>query len=85
MRYIDADKLKDDLINNRCFYPSIVESAIRNTPTADVVEVVRCRDCKHFTYDNGGCCGLGVGLCFADENQFCSYGERRERKWKIEN
>lgn len=38
-RYIDEDALKDDLVHNRCFYPAIVDSAIRNTPTADVVEV----------------------------------------------
>lgn len=48
-RYIDADVLKDDLIHNRCFYPAIVDSAIRNTPTADVVEVVRCKDCRRWT------------------------------------
>jgi protein-arginine kinase activator protein McsA len=38
-RYIDADVLKDDLVHNRCFYPAIVDSAIRNTPTADVEKV----------------------------------------------
>ena len=38
-RYIDADVLIDDLIHNRSFYPALVSSAIKNTPTADVVEV----------------------------------------------
>lgn len=38
-RYIDADALIDDLIHNRSFYPAMVASAIKNTPTADVVEV----------------------------------------------
>ena len=38
-RYIDADVLVDDLIHNRGFYPAMVSSAIKNTPTADVVEV----------------------------------------------
>ena len=38
-RYIDADVLIDDLIHNRSFYPAMVASAIKNTPTADVVEV----------------------------------------------
>ncbi len=38
-RYIDADVLIDDLIHNRSFYPALVASAIKNTPTADVVEV----------------------------------------------
>lgn len=25
-------------------------------PSADVVEVVRCKDCKHFTYCENDCC-----------------------------
>ena len=41
-------------------------------------DVVRCKDCKHFYYNNGGRCAYGHGLCITDENQFCSYGERRE-------
>ena len=39
-RYIDADVLIDDLIHNRSFYPALVAGAIKNTPTADVVEVM---------------------------------------------
>ena len=35
--YIDKDKLKRDLIDNRSFYPAIVKSAIENAPTCDVV------------------------------------------------
>ena len=37
MRYIDADKLTRDLIDNKCFYPAIVKRAIENAPTEDVV------------------------------------------------
>ena len=36
-RYIDADKLTRDLIDNRSFYPAIVKRAIENAPTEDVV------------------------------------------------
>ena len=36
-RYIDAEKLKRDLIDNRNFYPAIVKRAIENAPTEDVV------------------------------------------------
>lgn len=35
--YIDKEKLKRDLIDNRCFYPVIVKNAIENAPTEDVV------------------------------------------------
>lgn len=52
-------------------------------PTADVVEVVRCKDCKHWDCYGGedahkGDCSELVGLdsCMY-EDDFCSYGERR--------
>lgn len=54
---------------------------IARFPTADVVPVVRCKDCKHF---NIGV--LGLNWCAAHsydelieckENDYCSYGERR--------
>ena len=75
-RYIDAEVLKDDLINNRCFFPSIVESAIRNTPTADVVEVVRCKDCIHSSC-YGQICHHGLGRGVSPVH-YCANGERRE-------
>ena len=36
-RYIDAEALTRDLIDNRSFYPAIVKRAIENAPTVDVV------------------------------------------------
>lgn len=36
-RYIDAEQLIRDLIDNRSFYPAIVKRAIENAPTEDVV------------------------------------------------
>ena len=36
-RYIDAEALIRDLIDNRSFYPVIVKNAIENAPTEDVV------------------------------------------------
>lgn len=38
-RYIDKDALIDSLIHNYSFYPAIVSSAIKNTPTADVAPI----------------------------------------------
>lgn len=56
--------------------------AIENIPAADVVEVVRCKDCKHRGTDE---CVFHVKGEPADEellikldNDFCSYGERRD-------
>lgn len=85
-RYIDADVLIDDLIHNRNFYPAMVSSAIKNTPTADVVEVVRCKDCKYLyclsAIDRQFYCrhhpqGLR-GINIIEDNPYCSYGERKE-------
>lgn len=45
--YIEREALKRDLIDNRSFYPAIVKVAIEKAPTADVVEVVRCKDCQY--------------------------------------
>lgn len=57
-------------------------------PAADVVEVVRCKDCKHWRHETDGmidhyecavfcgCYGKGY-LTGADD--FCSYGERKEK------
>ena len=48
--------------------------------TADVVEVVRCKDCVYWDWyvdDSryGSCNGLGLGCMHEDD--FCSLGERR--------
>lgn len=44
-KYIDVEELKRELICNKNFYPTIIKNALEKIPPADVVEVVRCRDC----------------------------------------
>lgn len=50
---------------------------IENQPTADVVEVVRCKDCKHYVAEY---CTRDIksrtNMFYMAENDFCSYGER---------
>lgn len=55
-----------------------LREALNRVPTADVVEVVRCRDCVHL-------CMTGLGTwCFfhpqgsLGHDDFCSAGERRK-------
>ena len=57
-------------------------------PSADVVEVVRCGDCKHYT-DNINDDNLRNGFCNRLKNyyfdthkptDFCSFGKRRDDK-----
>ena len=47
---------------------------------ADFVEVVRCKDCTHFAYKDLSepFCMFGNALCVADDNSYCSYGERKD-------
>ena len=51
---------------------------IKDIPFSDVVEVVRCKDCKrHIENDVGDifCNYHGISML---ENDFCSYGERAD-------
>lgn len=46
------------------------------TPTVDAVEVVRCRDCKHWRDTDHTCRKLSLvsPMC---ANEYCSFAERR--------
>lgn len=51
-------------------------------PTADVVEVVLCKDCKYWQDNNGGYpheeCRWGKDET-PDAGDYCSHGERKEK------
>lgn len=52
-----------------------------NTPTADVVEVVRCFECKHYLSTFGGVCRKQTfddAKVYTERDHSCGYGERRE-------
>ena len=75
-----AKELAQNFSSSCLATPHIIK-AIENAPKADVVEVVRCKDCKRFlqmetspSYD-GKCLGYGY---LVEANHFCSYGERKE-------
>jgi hypothetical protein len=57
----------------------IVPIQIIENPT-DIVEVVRCKDCKHWVVnDDVGYCDNPDGLDnYARPEDFCSYGERKQ-------
>lgn len=64
-------------------YPSWYAERIKALPAADVVPVVRCKDCIH--YDLGVCLKIySDGNAQKDSwqsrnpNDFCSYGERKD-------
>ena len=66
-----------------CFPADDAKEIVDQMPTVDAVEVVRCKDCKHFCPYEGeehkGDCAELVGLeSCVYEDDFCFYGERRE-------
>lgn len=88
-RMIDANKVIDSM--QKCLdeepdkkgsvayfaFESIIE-CLKQVPTVDAVEVVRCKDCRHYS------CGFCMHSQWWNEddattvesNDFCSYGER---------
>ena len=87
-KYIDRDALINDFESDliiRMFYnlkgsprPRAIDIAdvikrIEDFHTEDVVEVIRCKDCKF--YGNGDCSVQSVRSMWP--NDYCSYGERR--------
>ena len=93
MRLIDANKfgmyIADVQLANRgwkdeiCDFLDDVMVALDEQPTVDAVEVVRCKDCRHWDSETGWCYkhsrfynGDMLWDMF-DDDDFCSFGERR--------
>ena len=80
--YIEREALKRTLIDKKGFYPAIVKDAIESAPAADVVEVVRCKDC--YLRNTEACpfcfwdCGELMG--YTEDNDFCSYGKKKDTR-----
>ena len=56
-----------------------IYAVLEALPSADAVEVVRCKDCKHRDPEDKKCdCGMWHFPYITDDNDYCSYGERRE-------
>ena len=78
-RYIDTDELLNRLPDDLP-YKASVKRVLIQAPAADVVEVVRCKDCLKYKAD---AINMDVGWCEEFERGifeecFCSYGERKE-------
>ena len=83
-RLIDANAFLKDILTAGIgktiieYSESDIAYMIRKRPTVDVVEVVRCRDCKHLMFSDfyGECKRGNLGIVNPDD--FCSYGERKD-------
>ena len=79
---IAKDKYYSDFHKSMADLTSLRE-LLEDTPTADVMEVVRCKDCKYAFHHP-----LGYIYCHRDgrnayemifrKDSFCSYGERKD-------
>lgn len=86
-RYIDADKLKTIESIQSADFNSIesIRRWIDEQQTADVVEVVRCKDCKYSSiadfndYEDEYRCELLRGHLFFS-GDYCSYGKRKDNE-----
>ena len=77
-RYIDADKIpRHGKRGGECYWQEIEQLA-----TADVVEVVRCKDCKYGEVDNADFPNQYLcnhhGCAWNEGNHYCGYGERKK-------
>ena len=82
-RLIDANALIEEA-NAEGAYDYVDAFQIADAPTVDAVEVVRCRDCKHWHKETLFCDYMPYGEAqervnwYADD--FCSYGERKDNE-----
>lgn len=88
--YIERDlALNKNMFGNTnpIVYRTYAEELIKSIPTADVVEVVRCKDCQYYDKKYHICLthseepdqyskGCYVRM---NEDDFCSYGERKAK------
>lgn len=82
-KYINADQFERDCVfDKKCEDMQDVIYKLRDYPSADVVEIVRCRDCKYFCKvhkkTKWGACDNDAGLVVTFPYSFCSYGERKD-------
>lgn len=85
-RLIDANAFLKDILTAGIgktiieYSESDIGYMIRKRHTVDAVEVVRCKDCEHYrkNLENDTYCSSVNGLTDPQEDDFCSYGERRD-------
>ena len=86
-RLIDANEVEKVLLKLRSGYRTVAEKSavggclieIRDIPTVDAVEVVRCKDCQRarpMMFEAFYYCKRHRAVRMSSD--FCSYGERKE-------
>lgn len=89
VEYIDREAAFDAITDiagktsTHSAYEAVWKSArtLKKIPTADVVPVVRCKDCKYAQNDYDGfstTVGCNMLKCAMGWHSFCSYGKRKD-------
>lgn len=83
-KYISLEEAIDCVIGQTCWHynDSMIDehgiiSSLRRLRAADVVEVVRCKDCLH--HRRNGTCEITPAFAYMSDTDFCSHGKRRKR------
>ena len=82
-KYINTEPMIcDDCFHNtvcRLNGNEMLEWCSTRVPSADVVEVVRCKDCIHYDMKEEICRYPVYAMC-REKDDFCSRGEREEKE-----
>jgi len=84
-RLIDADAIKYRTLSYGGWGGPPEEIAdkylIDKMPTVDAVPVVRCKDCKHYVWDEFDGCYVCLSISrFVKPDFWCAHGERRSNE-----
>lgn len=78
LTHIPLKDLSDGLGLCRVIMEDDFKKAIKKMPRGiidDIVRVVRCKDCK---YHNKPLCPMRLSFNWTEDDDFCSYGARKE-------
>lgn len=90
-RQAAIEKLEHDPIGRLIIDKYNVRGWLEGLPAADVVAVVRCKDCKYWKYDCDGDFDIQYGYCEhchwenyergieTTDSDYCSFGERADK------
>lgn len=81
LKLICSECVRDSATSEHCGVPCYEYEKMKMLPAADVVEVVRCKDCKHchLMFDKSLLCwNCNSSVNFPiSADDFCCHGERR--------
>ena len=73
-----ADPMRNDYTQGITCGAALATEYIKQLPSADVVEVVRCGECVYYNGETHGCV-RNPSLAPWEESDYCKYGEHDVR------